>query len=248
MHELDKLLQHSGLKDLGVDETLLHYGVKGMKWDKQKAEEEQEKSDLKKIKKELSNRIVAKLKAAKKAPGKAVKNAKKKITRAAKFAKEHPIQTAKNVTGITKRESKERVEGARLMKLEERDNPEVAAVVKQIMKLQREVNDEKKEAWKNVPKIPKLLKKAAIQKTKDKLGITEKESKSRKQKTVTDRLDRNDPKVKKTTSVRAPQRSTVYKPRTNGRPKNLNDLVSLKFDRNSSNKASKKRQSRTLPM
>lgn len=28
MHELDKLIQESG-----IDETLLHYGVKGMKWD-----------------------------------------------------------------------------------------------------------------------------------------------------------------------------------------------------------------------
>lgn len=241
MHELNELLKQSGL-----DDVLLHYGVKGMKWDDKKGEEEKTKEDLKKIKKELTNKIVARLKKAKAAPKRAAKNVKDKIARDAKFIKEHPIQTVKNVTGITKRESKERVADVRRMKIEERDNPIDAAVVREIMKRQKERKAEEREAWKNVPKVPGLLKKAAIQKAKDKLGITKKEAKQQRVSAIVNKLDRNDPKLKKVESVAAPKFVPVKKKKTI-RPKNLNDLIKVKMNTNDSRKRTAKRQSKTLP-
>lgn len=246
MHELNELIQQSGLSDVNPDEVLLHYGVKGMKWDDKKGDDDQDKKDLKKIKKALANKIVARLKKAKNAPKKAVNNVKKKVARDAKFIKEHPIQAVKNATGITKREAKQRVADARFMKDAERDNPQAAKAARVLMKKQAERKAAEREAWKNVPKVPKLLKKVAIQTAKNKLGITKQESKARKLNSVLSKLDRHDPKVKKIESVTAPKHIPVKK-KTTIRPKNLSDLVKLKMDTNNKRKQTAKRQTRTLP-
>lgn len=191
-----------------------------------KALDKQDKQDLKNIKKAVSKKIAKKIDDIKAAPGKAVNKAKKRITNAAK----HPIQTTKNLTGVTQKEARKRAGDERTIR---KLDPDTAKLVDTInSKLARGRAKDKAEAkqnWKNLREnLPKAVKKHTIQKIKNKLGMTEPESKAKAQKTKMDRLNKQDPKLKKVKKVEAPK-FVKQKPKLPKKSKNIDDLLKIKF-------------------